>query len=102
ESGGAPQQLTTDGSPDNGYAIYHGNYKAGHVPRSRTASEGQPAGLVWAPDSSKLIVWHIDQRHVEAYPLLETAPQDGSFRPKLHLPRMPLTGEATPVIRWLC
>lgn len=100
---GAPaQQITTDGSPDDGYAIYHGNYKAGFVPRSRNDGNGQPAGVVWAPDSSKLIVWRVDQRHVQPYPYLETAPQDGSFRPKLHLPRMPLTGEAPPTIRWLC
>lgn len=96
------QQITTDGSPDDGYAIYHGNYKAGHIPRGRNDSNGQPAGVVWAPDSSKLIVWRVDQRHVQPYPYLETAPQDGSFRPKLHLPRMPLTGEAPPTIRWLC
>lgn len=100
-SGAGAQQITTDGSPDDGYAIYHGNYKAGHVPRSRNDSNGQPAGVVWAPDSSKVIVWRIDQRHVEPYPYLETAPQDGSFRPKVHLPRMPLTGEAPPTIRWL-
>ncbi len=102
EAGGEQQQITTDGSPDDGYAIYHGNFKAGHVPRSRAAANGRPAGIVWAPDSSKLIVWRIDQRHVEPYPLLESAPQDGSFRPKLHLPRLPLTGEAPPTIRWLC
>ncbi|MES2490084.1 MAG: prolyl oligopeptidase family serine peptidase [Pseudomonadota bacterium] len=101
-AGAEAQQITTDGSEDDGYAIYHGNFKAGHVPRSRTESNGQPAGVVWAPDSSKVIVWRIDQRHVLPYPYLETAPQDGSFRPKLHLPRMPLTGEAPPTISWLC
>lgn len=100
-AGTQAQQITTDGSPDDGYAIYHGNFKAGHVPRSRVGSNGQPAGVVWAPDSSKVIVWRIDQRHVQPYPYLETAPQDGSFRPKLHLPRMPLTGDAPPTIRWL-
>ncbi len=102
ESDGQPRQITTDGSPDNGYAIYHGNYKAGHVPRSRMDARDRPAGLVWAPDNSKVIVWHIDQRHVEPYPLLESAPHDGSFRPKVHLPRLPLTGENPPTIRWLC
>src|SRR3546814_6671897 len=100
--GGAAQQITTDGSPDDGYAIYHGNYKAGHIIRSRVDAHGQPAGIVWSPDSSKLIVWRIDQRHVEPYPLVETAPNDGSFRPHLQLPRLPLTGEAPPTIRWLC
>lgn len=99
---GEPQQITSDGSPDDGYAIYHGNYKAGHVIRSRVDANGQPAGIVWSPDSSKLIVWRIDQRHVAPYPLLETAPNDGSFRPKVHLPRLPLTGEAPPTIRWFC
>src|SRR3546814_2311004 len=76
--GGAAQQITTDGSPDDGYAIYHGNYKAGHIIRSRVDAHGQPAGIVWSPDSSKLIVWRIDQRHVEPYPLVETAPNDRS------------------------
>jgi dipeptidyl-peptidase-4 len=101
-AGAEAQPITRDGSPDDGYAIYHGNYKGGHVPRSRNESGGQPAGVVWAPDSSKVIVWRIDQRHVPPYPYLETAPQDGSFRPKLHQPRMALTGEAPPTIRWLC
>ncbi len=102
EAGGDARQITTDGSADDGYAIYHGNFKAAHVVRSRSASEGRPAGVVWSPDSSKAIVWRIDQRHVAPYPFLETAPQDGSFRPKVHLPRMPLTGEAPPTIRWFC
>lgn len=102
EAGGEAQQITSDGSPDDGYAIYHGNFKAGHVARGRVAGNGHPAGVVWSPDSSKLIVWRIDQRHVAPYPLLETSPQDGSFRPRVHLPRMPLTGEAPPTIRWLC
>ncbi|HEY1076365.1 MAG TPA: prolyl oligopeptidase family serine peptidase [Fontimonas sp.] len=101
-AGGAAEQITTDGTPDDGYAIYHGNYKAGHIPRDRVGGNGQPAGIVWAPDSSRLIVWRVDQRHVQPYPYLENAPHDGSFRPKLHLPRMPLTGEAPPTIRWLC
>lgn len=101
-AGGEAQQITRDGSPDDGYAIYHGNYKAGHIPRSRIGGNEQPAGVAWAPDSSKLIVWRIDQRHVQPYPYLENAPHDGGFRPKLHLPRMPLTGEAPPTIRWLC
>ncbi|MGH8506946.1 MAG: DPP IV N-terminal domain-containing protein, partial [Stenotrophobium sp.] len=101
-TGAEAQRITTDGSPDDGYAIYHGNYKAGYIPRGRIESNGQPAGVVWAPDSSKVIVWRIDQRHVQPYPYLETVPQDGSFRPKLHLPRMPLTGETPPTIRWLC
>lgn len=102
EAGGEPRQITTDGSPDDGYAIYHGNFKAAHVVRGRAEGKGRPAGIVWAPDSSKLIVWRIDQRHVAPYPMLESAPQDGSFRPKVHLPRIPLTGEAPPTIRWLC
>ena len=101
-AGGEPQQITTDGSPDDGYAIYHGNFKAGHIPRSRMNADGRPAGLVWSPDSGKVIVWRVDQRHVLPYPYLETAPQDGTFRPKVHLPRMPLTGEAPPTMRWLC
>lgn len=96
------RQVTADGSPDDGYAIYHGNYKGGHVPRSRAGSSGRPAGVVWSPDSRKVIVWRIDQRHVLPYPYLETAPQDGTFRPKIHAPRMPLTGEAPPTIGWYC
>lgn len=99
--GAEAQQITFDGTPDDGYAIYHGNFKAGYIPRSRVGINGRPAGIEWAPDSSKLIVWRIDQRHVKPYPFLETAPHDGSFRPKLHMPRMPLTGEPPPTIRWL-
>ncbi|MHB8509226.1 MAG: S9 family peptidase [Candidatus Dormibacteria bacterium] len=92
--------LTTDGSPLDGYGIYSGNWRAGFIPRSRHDGDLPPCEAHWAPDSSRVIVPRIDMTRVDPYPLLETAPLDGTFRPKVHLPRFPLTGEETPAISW--
>lgn len=91
---------SSDGSPLDGYGVYYGNWKAGFIPRSRYDGPVAPFEAHWAPDSSRVIVPRVDQRHLEPYPFLETAPLDGSFRPKVHLPRMPLSGEEPPGLTW--
>ena len=93
-------QLTSDGSEHFGYGIYYGNWKAAHIPRKRSKQPQPPMGCHWAPDSKHLLVTRIDQRHVKPYPLLETVPNDGSYRPILHQPRIPLTGEAPAKADW--
>ena len=86
--------LTTDGvSEDFGYAINVDGI--GTIPRRRAEALGRrspPAGVVWSPDSRTVIVPFVDQRHVAYYPLIETVPADGSFRPKVHLERRALLG----------
>ena len=91
---------TSHGSLLDGYGIYYGNWKAGFIPRSRYDGPVAPFEAHWAPDSSRVIVPRVDQRHVTPYPFLESAPLDGAFRPKVHLPRMPLTGEEPPRLTW--
>jgi dipeptidyl aminopeptidase/acylaminoacyl peptidase len=91
---------TVDGSPLDGYGVYYGNWKAGHIPRSRYDGPVPPFEAHWAPDSSRVIVPRVDQRHVAPYPFLETAPLDGSFRPVVHAPRFPLSGEAPVRLTW--
>jgi dipeptidyl aminopeptidase/acylaminoacyl peptidase len=91
---------TVDGSPLDGYGIYYGNWKAGHIPRSRYEGPVPPFEAHFAPDSSRVIVPRVDQRHLEPYPFLETAPLDGSFRPIVHAPRFPLSGEQPAGLTW--
>jgi dipeptidyl-peptidase 4 len=94
-----PVRLTDDGSADDGYGIYYDNWKAGFVPRLREGPQS-PMGVEWAPDGSRFVVPRIDQRHVAPYPLLDSVPAGGGLRPQVHLPRLPLIGEAEATIRW--
>ena len=61
--------------------------------RRRMASE-------WSPDSSRVVVTKLDDRHVAEYPWLVTAPADGSFRPKVYTARIPLQGEEPARVEW--
>jgi len=97
---GAETQLTNDGEEHFGYGIYYGNWKASFIPFKRAGTPLTPMASEWSPDSSKVLVTRIDQRHVAEYPFLETAPDDGSFRPKVHNPRIPLMGEEPAKCEW--
>jgi dipeptidyl-peptidase-4 len=100
---GQERQLTRDGQENCGYGIYIGNYNTAAIPRERMIEAGHhlpPMASYWSPDSRSAIVPHVDQRHVADYPYLESAPVDGSFRPKLHLVRIPLVGEKPAAIEW--
>jgi len=100
---GQERQLTRDGQENCGYGIYIGNFNTASIPRERMIQAGHhlpPMASYWAPDSRTVIVPHVDQRHVADYPYLDSAPFDGSFRPKLHLVRIPLVGERPAAIEW--
>jgi len=103
-STGQERALTTDGEgPNYGYGIYPGGWKAASIPRERAIAAGHvlpPMETSWSPDSRTVIVPRVDQRQVADYPMLETVPGDGSFRPKLHLVRVPLLGEKAPTLEW--
>ena len=93
---GTERALTTDGvGDDDGYGVPIEGI--GTIARHRAQEQNRPAapptGVLWSPDSRTVIVPRIDQRHVAPYPLLETVPGDGSFRPKVHLERRALLGE---------
>jgi len=95
--------LTSDGEEHFGYGLYYGNWKASYIPRKRNGGDANypPMEAKWADNSRHVLVTRLDERHVAPYPLLETAPNDGSFRPKVHLPRIPLTGEPPAKVDWL-
>jgi dipeptidyl aminopeptidase/acylaminoacyl peptidase len=101
---GAERALTHDGQSDNyGYGIYPGGWKAAQIPRERALAAGHvlpPLESYWSPDSRIVMVPRVDQRKVADYPFVESVPGDGSFRPKLHLVRVPLIGEKTAAIEW--
>ncbi len=97
---GAETRLTVDGEENFGYGIYYGNWQAAVIPRKRLGTPPPPMASEWAPDSSAVLVTRIDQRHVADYAWLETVPDDGSFRPKVHTARLPLTGEEPAGVEW--
>ena len=100
---GTDRALTDDGEANFGYGIYPGGWKADFIPRARSIEAGHPLPPMetsWSPDSRWILVPKVDQRHVVPYPLLETVPHDGSFRPKVHSIRVPLVGELPPTLEW--
>jgi dipeptidyl-peptidase-4 len=97
---GGERPLTRDGEPNFGYGIYYDGWKAAFIPRERADKILPPFESYWSPDSCKVIVPRVDQRHVTPYPFLETVPHDGSFRPKVHMVRIPLVGEKPATLEW--
>jgi dipeptidyl-peptidase-4 len=97
------QPLTRDGVEHFGYGAYLGVFDDASIPRERALEAGHrllPMASYWSPDSRTVIVPRGDERHVADYPYVETAPADGSFRPKLHMVRMALVGEKPPTLEW--
>ncbi|WP_129778316.1 S9 family peptidase [Peristeroidobacter soli] len=97
---GQERALTDDGEANFGYGITPDGWKAAFVPRLRSGVSPPPLESYWSPDSRRFIVSRVDQRHVAAYPFLESAPADGSFRPKVHQVRIPLVGERPATLEW--
>lgn len=87
--------LTTDGNAVSGYAIWADDWAGIAIARERLLMPTPPVETYWAPDSRIVLVPYIDQQNVLPYPYVESAPKDGSFRPQLHLLRIPLLGEHT-------
>lgn len=97
---GSQQALTDDGVANFGYGIYYDNWKAVFVARKRQWEPHPPMECFWSPDSQKVVVTRLDQRHVKPYPIIETVPKDGSLRPVLHSIRIPLAGEKPATLEW--
>ena len=97
---GAAHALTTDGVPDAGYGIWPDCWAANYVPRLRSTTRPSPVEAYWAPNSRTVLVPFIDQRHVAPYPFVESAPVDGSFRPRVHPIRLALVGEQPASFEW--
>ena len=97
---GESRELTTDGLSDAGYGIWPDGWSANYIPRMRQAASSPPVETHWAPDSQTLLVPFIDQRQVAVYPFVESAPLDGSFRPRVYPIRLPLVGERPASFEW--
>jgi dipeptidyl-peptidase-4 len=95
--------LTRDGQPHFGYGLYIGEWQSASIQREWAIAAGHrlpPMASAWSPDSRTVIVPLIDERHVADYPYVESVPADGSFRPRLHLVRLPLSGEKPYIVEW--
>lgn len=97
---GAIRALTTDGQPDAGYGIWPDGLHSNYVPRQRSVTADPPPGLRWSPDGARIFVPFIDQRHVATYPMIDSSGKDGSLRPTLFQPRVPLVGEKPATVEW--
>lgn len=74
--------LTDDGIPHFGYAgVFEGNE---NIIRERLINYIRPAGVIWSPDSKRLLTYRIDERLVKELYLIQNVPQDEPVRPVLH------------------
>jgi len=90
-SGGEPRPLTTDGTMHNAYdgrsegSLLFITYKRMGV--------RLPATILWSPDSRYILTHKLDERKVKPLHLLQSTPEDGSFRPQLHTYRYAMAGD---------
>jgi dipeptidyl-peptidase-4 len=88
-----PIALTDDGVAHFAYGTLPGTSLFA-VPAMRSKAPMPPFGIAWSPDGRKFLSGRTDERAVKPYPFVEWVPQDGSFRPKVWEPRIPLLGDA--------
>ncbi|WP_158080808.1 DPP IV N-terminal domain-containing protein [Pelomonas sp. KK5] len=95
DSAGEERALTTDGEAH--FAWGHGpDFNMRRVAENRGQVPPLPTGLHWSDDGRLILAERADERGVEPYPYVEYVPADGSVRPKLHLIRHTMLGEAPP------
>jgi len=90
---GEVRQVTSDGekfydwagSPDCNLA---------QITNMRLGTIASPIAI-WSEDSTKFLTHKVDQRQVKELHLLQNAPEDGTYRPKLYSLRMPFAGDET-------
>lgn len=87
-AGGAEKALTTDGTPDWGYALSNIGC-CQQVTNVRNKTELRPQ-MLWSPDSKRLVATKWDQRNVRLMHLLETK----NPGPVLHSYRYALPGDS--------
>ncbi len=88
---GEERALTTDGVRGWSY---------GRPPESSTteitdrrSGEPLPVAALWSPDGHRFVSYRLDERHIAEIGLVQSIPEDGSFRPKLHTYHYDLVGE---------
>lgn len=87
----SPVALTGDGVAHFAYGGAPGDsLDAVTVERTHLAV---PPQLIWSPDSRHLLTHRLDERQVKELDLLQSVPDDGSFRPRLYTYRYPMIGD---------
>ena len=94
---GLESPLTDDGEPHYGYGSYPDH-------RSFVCLESKPLApaVLWSPDGRYLAVQRIDERLVKDMPIMQSVPEDGSFRPISYSYKMALPGDAHVALASLC
>ncbi len=89
---GTSTPLTHDAEPAHGY----GSSSEGRnsAVTDRLAGRAPPARVLWSPDERHLLTHRLDERRVGTLHLLQGAPRDGSLRPRVHVYRQALPGDA--------
>jgi hypothetical protein len=98
---GQPRALTSDGEQHHGYGSPTG---ATLVTLARKHSDGAQAtnttvarpAAIWSPDSRKVLTSRVDERGTGEYHLIQSAPEDGTARPKLWSYKYSLPGDPIP------
>jgi dipeptidyl-peptidase-4 len=90
-AGGSQFPLTSDGIQHYGYAGFTGDSTHAVTDR-RNAAPVRPV-VLWSPDSRFLLTHRIDERAVGELHLLQSVPEDGSARPRLHTYRYAMPGD---------
>lgn len=81
-AGGDALPLTTDGVEHYGY----GGLPGACLHWVTDVRKGKPTRpqVMWSPDSRHLLTYRVDERQVKDLFLIQSVPEDGSFRPKLY------------------
>lgn len=89
--GGDAFALTEDGVEHHGYGTLPGTM----LNRLRLVRRGIPdvPQLRWSPDSKRLLTFRMDEREVKSVYLVQSVPDDGGMRPKLHSFRYAMPGD---------
>lgn len=99
-AGGPAVQLTTDGREDDDYGSQPGSNTffistrllGAKNPLVVKQSLAGP-GVVWSPDSKRLVTYKLDQRKVKEMYLVQSVPPGAGVRPVLYSYRYPLPGD---------
>lgn len=60
---------------------------------NRRTGNWPPIRAVWSPDGRRFVSYRLDERHVPEIALLQSVPEDGSFRPKVQTYHYDLPGD---------
>ena len=95
---GEQRSITTGGVKHWGYGgLPESNRREIAIRRSGVKV---PPSAIWSSDGLKFVSYQLDERHVSDLHVVQSVPDDGSYRPILHTYRMPLLGEPSPTAQY--